>query len=211
MLNVVVTFADFVEGGGTAAANNFGSAKRKMLDCIKKGVGIRERVTPDQLECLRNFSQLGLSPELVRAKSSASALFAAYLLAVHELQEHLLVVLTQLPENQPQFDNVAGTDLGNSGKKKISKRSQQLNDHYYGGQTNNRRAGTAASGGYRRAEPYDNIEMERKAAEESGDNPQELGINGQPKHQFYNEELEQRTKAIQDQFAELYAQLQVER
>lgn len=79
----MVTFADFVEGG--SATNNFGSAKRKMLDYIKKGVGMRERVTPEQLETLRNFTQLGLTPELVRAKSSASALFAAYLLAVHEL------------------------------------------------------------------------------------------------------------------------------
>ena len=53
--------------------------------------------------------------------------------------------------------------------------------------------------------------MERKAAEEASENPQELGIDGRPKHQFYNEELEMKTKAIQDQFAELYAQLQGER
>lgn len=54
--------------------------------------------------------------------------------------------------------------------------------------------------------------MERKATEEGfGNDPQELGIDGRPKHQFYNEELEIKTKAIQDQFAELYAQLQGER
>ena len=37
----------------------------------------------------------------------------------------------------------------------------------------------------------------------------ELGIDGKPKHRFYNEELEQKTKAIQDQFADLYRQLEV--
>ena len=39
----------------------------------------------------------------------------------------------------------------------------------------------------------------------------ELGIDGLPKHRFYNEELEVKTKAIQDQFAELYRQLEVQR
>ena len=99
MLNVVVTLVDFVEGGDATAQNTFDSTKRKLFDYCKKDVGMRERVTPDQLECLRTFSQMGLTPDLVMSKSAAVASIAQYLHAVHALQEHLLVVLTRLPEN----------------------------------------------------------------------------------------------------------------
>ena len=84
VLNVVVTLVDFVEGG-TTAQNTFDSAKRKLFDYCKRGVGMRERVTPDQLECLRNFSQLGLTPDVVMSKSAAAASIAQYLHAVHVL------------------------------------------------------------------------------------------------------------------------------
>ena len=63
--------------------------------------------------------------------------------------------------------------------------------------------------------------MESKAARDASPGSQneledsadqvELGIDGLPKHRFYNEELEVKTKAIQDQFAELYRQLEVQR
>ena len=74
VLNVVVTLVDFVEGG--TALNTFDSAKRKLFDYCKRGVGMRERVTPDQLECLRNFSQMGLTPDVVMSKSAAAASIA---------------------------------------------------------------------------------------------------------------------------------------
>ena len=54
--------------------------------------------------------------------------------------------------------------------------------------------------------------MERKADNDAGKKTpdedsdfEELGIDGKPKHRFYNEELELKTKAIQDQFNELYS------
>ena len=57
-----------------------------------------------------------------------------------------------------------------------------------------------------------NDEMERKADNDAGRKTldedsdfEELGIDGKPKHRFYNEELELKTKAIQDQFNELYS------
>ena len=63
--------------------------------------------------------------------------------------------------------------------------------------------------------------MESKAARDASPGSQneledtadqvEFGIDGLPKHRFYNEELEVKTKAIQDQFAELYRQLEVQR
>lgn len=63
--------------------------------------------------------------------------------------------------------------------------------------------------------------MESKAARDASPGSQneledsadqvELGIDGLPKHRFYNEELEVKTKAIQDQFADLYRQLEVQR
>ena len=38
-----------------------------------------------------------------------------------------------------------------------------------------------------------------------------MGIDGRPKHRFYNEELERKTKDIQDKFVEMYAELQCHR
>ena len=45
----------------------------------------------------------------------------------------------------------------------------------------------------------------KKPIDDSDEDYVEYGIDGKPKHRFYNEELEVKTKAIQDQFAELYA------
>ena len=116
--------------------------------------------------------------------------------------------VAQLGDNQ--FEYGSGS--------KVNRRAQELNDLYYGNNNvgEGRRAGTAASSGQRFNSRTKNltrdIENERKAVEEIDlNNPQELDIYGRPKHQFYNEELEIKTKAIQDQFAELYAQLQCER
>lgn len=53
--------------------------------------------------------------------------------------------------------------------------------------------------------------MAAKKPLDDSDDSIEYGIDGLPKHRFYNEELEIKTKAIQDQFAELYSQLQSER
>ena len=40
--------------------------------------------------------------------------------------------------------------------------------------------------------------MERKADKDEDSEIEELGVDGKPKHRFYNEELELKTKAIQD-------------
>ena len=86
VLTVVVAVADFHEGADeNAESNTFSTAKRKMLDVLKHGPGIRERVNPQQLEILRGFRQAGITEGAVRAKSSAVALFAAYLIACHDL------------------------------------------------------------------------------------------------------------------------------
>ena len=146
---VITTFADFVEG--EAGTNTWKTANRKMLDYIKRGVGINERVSPAQLEILRAFYNSGITASAVRSKSSAVAQFAAYLLATHELQEHLLVVLTNLPENQPQFQGGSGDDQQYGSSINIpNKRNQELNELYYGN-NESRRSGTAASGSSKRS------------------------------------------------------------
>ena len=38
--------------------------------------------------------------------------------------------------------------------------------------------------------------MERKADKDEDSEIEELGVDGKPKHRFYNEELELKTKAI---------------
>lgn len=53
--------------------------------------------------------------------------------------------------------------------------------------------------------------MAAKMPLDDSDDSIEYGIDGKPKHRFYNEELEVKTKAIQDKFAELYTQLQAQR
>ena len=135
VVQVIITVADFVDG--QPDLHTWNSAKAKMYDFIRRGVGLKERVSDDRFEILRRFVATGITPERVKSKSTAAAHFAIHLLTIYQLQEHLMLLDTSMDSIPP----VAAINFS-------------------------------------------------KPVEE------ELGIDGRPKHRFYNDELENKTHEI---------------
>ena len=82
------------------------------------------------------------------------------------------------------------------------------NDAYFSGDGANKTGGKQLKF-KKRAPSRKQLENEAKAAadaqeEITEEEVVELGIDGKPKHAYYNETLEIKTKAIQDEFMELY-------
>ena len=133
---MIVSLADFVDGHPDL--HTWNSAKTKMYDFIRRGVGLKDRVSDDRFEILRRFVATGITPEKVKSKSTAVAHFAVYLLTVYQLQEHLMLLETSMDSIPPAVA----------------------------------------------------IDFSKPVADE-------MGIDGRPKHRFYNDELETKTHEIQ--------------
>lgn len=137
-----MSVADFVEDRKEGERNTWNTAKSKMYEFVRRGVGSKECVTDEQMETLRKFTQTGITAEKVKSKSSAAANLVVYLLAVHNLQEHLFI-LAQTPEVLAEADpeQFAGANRAASGS-----RRDDLHDLYYARQTTGARGGGAAGG-----------------------------------------------------------------
>ena len=218
---VIVTVANFIEGSDK---HTWQTARGKMLDFVKRGVGAREQVSESQMVILRAFAATSITEEQVKAKSSAAANFASYLIAMHKLQEHLFhegmgMPITQTVEELAMMRTEANEGMYATiqGSNPRGKGTNDLNELYYGQRPTTAGAKNGShkrkrSAGYLGATQSSNKktttalaqeEMERKAAKDAkqpldDSDIEELGIDGKPKHRFYNEELEIKTKAIQD-------------
>ena len=103
MIKEVLEYAArFLDGEGA----QWNVVQAKLYDYVRRGTGTRDMVSEEQLETLRQFGRSELSPEKVKAKSSATAHLATYLLAMLELQEHLAA-------QPPHGFNTAPIDAGN--------------------------------------------------------------------------------------------------
>ena len=78
---MIISVADFVDG--QPDLHTWNSAKTKMYDFLRKGVGIKDRVSEDRFEILRRFVATGITPERVKSKSTAAAHFAVHLLTIY--------------------------------------------------------------------------------------------------------------------------------
>ena len=76
---VIVSVANFVEG---REGSTFISAKGKLFDYIRRGVGARDLVSAEAMAILRNFAESGITEEALRPKSKAAATLATYLTAM---------------------------------------------------------------------------------------------------------------------------------
>ena len=57
---VVIAIADFIDG--RSGANTWISAKGKLYEQLRQGVGLKERVSRDQLSILRSFVNTDITP-----------------------------------------------------------------------------------------------------------------------------------------------------
>ena len=203
---VVICVANFVEN---RSDHTWKTANRKIYEFTRKGVGCRDIVSEGQLATLRAFAATGITTEIIKKASHAAAHLVDYLHAVHTLQEHLLQVKDLEIGDAggiPRIENVDSVmNIGTNGNVQVTGGDELF---YIKGKKGKKGKRTN-SAGYLAAniEGAVNDEMERKADKDEDSDYEELGLDGKPKHRFYNEELEQKTKAIQDQFNELYSQL----
>jgi len=54
--DVIMSVADFVEDRKEGEGNTWNTAKSKMYEFVRRGVGIQECVTDEQMETLRKFA-----------------------------------------------------------------------------------------------------------------------------------------------------------
>ena len=130
---MVIAVADFVEDKAEGEGHSWNTAKSKMFDFVRRGVGTNDRVSDRQMEILRQFTATGITVESVKAKSSAASNIVAYLLAMSELQEHLfnLAQPDELPaEDDPERFAGANRNSGSYGAVDGA-RKNDLHDLYY--------------------------------------------------------------------------------
>ena len=74
------------------------------------------------MDILRNFVESGITSESVRSKSAAAQLFANYLFAMHQLQEHFLVVG---PDNVLNVEGLRYNNFLTEGVKKSNEKPRK--------------------------------------------------------------------------------------
>ena len=208
----ILTLANFIENDGSQAAT-FATAKSKIYEYVRRGVGIKGRISDTQMGILRQYSETGITEETLNSKSRASVYVCHYLNAMLALQEHLLTVESDMNSGLPQ---VMSVDTVNGENQQMystvqQNRRKELNDLYFSGKKGKGKHSRKRSAGYMGGTHSSNKrsmggtmtdEMELKAFHDGAKEPlpdsdeEELGIDGKPKHRFYNEELELKTKAI---------------
>ena len=80
---VVISVADFIDD--SAGANTWVSAKGKLYEMLRRGVGTRDRVSDVQLDILRTFVKAGITVDSIKAKSRSAGHLTNYIYAMLEL------------------------------------------------------------------------------------------------------------------------------
>ena len=77
---VVIAIADFVDG--RSGANTWVSAKGRLFELLRQGVGVKDQVSSDQLSILRAYVKTGIKTETITKKSVAAGQLLTYLNAM---------------------------------------------------------------------------------------------------------------------------------